>query len=232
MVFVVAEIGVNWDGDFKIAKEMMEKAKKAGCDAVKFQAFNENLVKEHPQGSRLIKSSISKTNIEKIDELSKKVGIEWFCTPMYPEAVAFLDPFVKRFKIREVDGRPLLKNETTDLIDTVLKTKKEVIISSEKTPRNSKYFNHAQIQWLYCVPRYPCSLIDLDFSNLKDFHGFSNHCCEIVAPLSASILGAKIIEVHITSDKSKDFFDNNVSFGYPELEELVRLIRLSENIKK
>ena len=73
---------------------------------------------------------------------------------------------------------------------------------------------------------------DLDFSEIKDFGGYSNHCPHLIAPLTAVVLGAKIIEVHITSDKSKKFFDNNVSFDYNELEDLVKLIRLAEKIKR
>jgi sialic acid synthase SpsE len=53
-----------------------------------------------------------------------------------------------------------------------------------------------------------------------------------MAPLTAAILGAEIIEVHITSDKTKNFFDNNVSFDYNELEYLLKLIRVSEDIRK
>src|SRR5579872_5712176 len=109
MVFVIAEIGVNWDGNFDLVKSMMTKAKECKCDAVKFQAFNEDIVKDHPEKSRLMSCSISKNNIEIINELAKSVGIEWFCTPMYPEAVDILTPYVSRFKIREFDGRPLLE---------------------------------------------------------------------------------------------------------------------------
>jgi len=232
MIFLVAEIGVNWAGDLDLAKEMILNAKKTGCNAVKFQAFNENIVKGYPESSKLIKTSISKRNIEQINELSKSVGIEWFCTPMYPEAVDLLDPFVKRFKIRELDSRPILKNETTPLFERILKTNKEVIISSNTSPSTTKYFKNSQIKWLYCVPKYPSELNDLDFTGIRDFHGFSNHSPNIIAPVTAAILGAQIIEVHITSDKSKNFFDNNVSFDYSELEELVKLIRLSEKIKK
>ena len=54
MTFVVAEIGINWDGNFELAKEMMIQSKKCGCDAVKFQAFTEEIVKEHPEKNRLI----------------------------------------------------------------------------------------------------------------------------------------------------------------------------------
>lgn len=232
MIFLVAEIGVNWDGDFNLAREMMEVAKKTGCNAVKFQAYKEETVKSHPEANRLIKAAISKTNIEKIDDIAKNVGIEWFCTPMYVEAVDFLDPYVKRFKIREIDGRTMLKNEISPLLDRILKTKKEVIVSSQISPRPSKFFNDSSIKWLYCVPKYPCSIEDLDFTEIKDFNGFSNHSTDLVVPLTAAILGAKMIEVHITSDKSKNFVDNNVSLDYEELRNLIRMIRLSEQIKK
>lgn len=232
MSFIIAEIGVNWDGDLSLAEDMMIHAKSSGCDAVKFQAFNKSIIGNHPEYERLIKTSISESNVKKINELSQTIGIEWFCTPMYVEAVDFLDPYVKRFKIREFDSRQLLENKTTDLVEKVLGTSKEIIISSQHSLKNSKFHNHPKIKWLYCVPKYPCSLEDLDFSELRKFDGFSNHCPQIVAPLSAAILGAEIIEMHITSSKTKNFVDNNVSFDYDELEEIVRLIRLSEKIKR
>ena len=151
---------------------------------------------------------------------------------MYPEAVEFLNSYVSKYKIRFSDGVDILNNKRSELFERVLKTKKEVIISSDKSPKKSPYYNNEQIRWLYVVPKYPCDLADLDFKDFKDFNGYSNHCPHILAPLTASILGAKIIEVHITSDKSKKFFDNNVSFDYNELEELVKLIRLAEKIKR
>ena len=120
MVFLVAEIGVNWDGDLFIADEMMKNAKNTGFDAVKFQAFNEKIIADHPEKSRLLKTAITEENIHEINNLAKSIGIEWFCTPMYPEAVDLLEPYVKRFKIRESDGKPLLENKTSELIDKVL----------------------------------------------------------------------------------------------------------------
>ncbi len=231
MVFLVAEIGVNWDGDFEIVKQMMMESKKAGFDAVKFQAFTETLVNDHPEKSRLLRSAITNNNVEKIDKLSKSIGIEWFCTPMYPDAVDFLDPFVKRFKIREKDSKDFLKNNKSELVEKVLKTKKEVIMSIETLPKESVYHTHPQIKWLYCVPKYPCNLKELDFRNLNDFDGFSNHCPNLIAPLSASILGTKIIELHITSNKNKNFVDNNISFDYNEMKELLRLILISQELR-
>ena len=231
MVFVVAEIGVNWDGDFKLAKQMMTVAKKSGCDAVKFQAFDYDIVKEHPESERLIKASISKDNIDKIDKISKEVGIEWFATPMYPDAVNLLEPYVKKFKVRVVDGRLLFQNGSSEIVDRIIKTKKDFIVSVEKNPKTLSIYSQKNISWLYCVSKYPCDFSDLDFSNIENFDGYSNHCPHFSAPLTAVILGTKIVEVHLTSDKSKNFADNNVSFDYAEFENLMKLIRLAETIK-
>ena len=230
MVFVIAEIGVNWDGNFSLVKEMMKKAKEIGCDAVKFQAYNENILGDHPQKKRLLKSAISTDNIEQINSISKEIDIEWMCTPMYTEAVDFLDPYVKRFKIRTFDGKALVNNNSTELIERILQTNKEIIVSSETSPKNSEFYNHPLIKWLYCVPKYPCSLSDLDFNNFDDFQGYSNHCRNIIAPLFSVIRGGEILEIHVTNDQSKDYVDNSVSFDFKELKELLSRIRDSEKI--
>jgi N,N'-diacetyllegionaminate synthase len=226
----VAEIGVNWDGDFDLAKEMMFHAKKTGCNAVKFQAYTNEMVKDHPQKKRLENCSVTKENVNKISTIAKNVGIEWFCTPMYPEAVDFLNPFVSRFKIREHDGRELLENKSTPLLDKVFATDKEVIVSTQYSTNNCTYKKN--VKWLYCVPKYPCVLEDLDFKSLDEYDGFSNHCRQIIAPITAAILGSKIIEIHISANRTLDYIDNNVSFDFNELSEIVSQIRLSEKIQK
>ena len=232
MVFITAEIGVNWEGDFNLAEKMMIDAKNAGCDAVKFQAFDEKIVSEHPKKNRLLKSSISRNNIEQINSISKKVGIEWYCTPMYHDAIDFLDSFVKRYKIRYNDSLSLHENITTPLISKALETGKQIIISTQKNPKQLELYNNNNVKWLYVVPKYPCSIDDLDFSHLSDFDGFSNHCIHFLAPLSAVILGAKMIEIHVTSNKDKDFIDNPVSFDTNETKKLVTLIRYAEKMQK
>jgi len=232
MVYVVAEIGVNWDGDYELVQEMIQESKKTGCNAVKFQSFNEELIKNHPEKSRLMKSSISKNNVEKINQIATEIGIEWFSTPMYPEAVDILNPFVKRFKIRELDGRNLIENKTTELFKKIQKTDKEIIVSTQSSPKNSEFYNDSNINWLYCVPKYPCDLEDLDFTNFNEFDGYSNHSPNIIVPLTAVILGSKIVEIHITSNKNKNFIDNNVSFDYKSLSNLIQFIRDAEKIKR
>ena len=232
MVFITAEIGVNWEGDFILLEKMMRNAKNAGCDAIKLQAFDEKIVSEHPKKSRLLKSSVSRDNIEQINSISKKMNIEWYCTPMYPDAIDFLDSFVKRYKIRYSDSLPLHENKTTPLISKALETEKQIIVSTQRSPKQLELCNNNNVKWLYVVPKYPCSIDELDFSNLSDFDGFSNHCMTLLAPLNAVILGAKMIEIHVTSNKDKDFLDNSVSFDAIETKELINLIRDVEKTHK
>ena len=232
MVFVIGEIGVNWNGDFKLLKEMMEKSKEIGFDAVKFQAFEYDTIKEHPKAEVLIKTAVSEENIETVNRLANDIGIEWFCTPMYPEAIKLLEPYVNKFKIRAKDGKSLIDENPSELLKKILNTEKQLIISSESNPKNSKYFEHEQIDWLYCVSKYPTKISEIDFSELSDFDGYSNHCPNIIAPVTAASLGAKIIEIHITSDKNENFVDNPVSFDYNEQFNIVKMIRDVEVIRK
>ena len=231
-MFIVAEIGVNWEGNFELLENLLLNLKKIGCHAVKFQAYSANMIQGHPLKERLIKSAITESNVQKINKLSKKIGIEWFCTPMYPEAITFLDPFVKRYKIRESDGRILMENSISPLIKRVLDTDKEVIVSVNENPTKSKFYKNQKIKWLYCVPKYPCNLEEIDFKEIKDFDGYSNHCDNIIAPLTASILGADILEIHVTADKNMDFIDNPVSFDLSETKKLIQFIQLTKRIKK
>ena len=124
-----------------------------------------------------------------------------------------------------------MNNQRSELFEAVYKTGKEIIISSEKIPSKSNYYLDPKINWLYCVPKYPSELKDVDFSTLKKFNGFSNHNPQPIVPIVAAILGATIIELHITSDKSLNFVDNNVSFDFKELEEIVSSIRQIEKIR-
>ena len=225
---LVSEIGVNWDGDFELVKEMMQESLNCGFDLVKFQSFEAELVINHPQASRVFRSSITPENVNKINSISIDIGIEWFSTPMYENAILFLEPYVHRYKIREYDSRMLLTNKPTNLFLKLLETKKEIMISSEFSPQNCKWYDNDQIKWLYCVPKYPCNLDEIDFTLLKFFNGFSNHCRNIAAPLEVISLDSEILEIHITSDKKADFIDNNVSFDYSEMKEIAKYAKLKK----
>ena len=103
-------------------------------------------------------------------------------------------------------------------------------MSSCDSPKKSKFWSNSRISWMYCVPKYPCDLSDLDFRNFEDFNGYSNHCPDFLAPLSAVLFGAKILEIHTTLDKTQGFVDNNVSYDFSELEKLMDLIHKCKKI--
>ena len=176
LIRIVAEIGVNWDGDLEAVKHMMQSSKDVGCNYVKFQAFNEDVIKEHPEKERLMKATITSKNIEEINSISKLVGIEWFCTPMYEEAVDFLDPYVNRYKIRVADGRSLITNKPSKLVNRVLDTRKEVIVSAESNPTQSIQYDNSDIKWLYGVSKNPCTFEDLYYENI-DYEKEINSIC-------------------------------------------------------
>ena len=228
-MFIVAEIGVNWKGDYELLEKMLINAKSAGFDSVKFQAFNESVIGDHPKKNQLLSTSISKENIKKIDTLTSNIGIDWFCTPMYIEAVDLLLPYVKRFKIREFDGRLLIKNEITPLVQKILDTNKDIFISVTSLPNFSKFQNNKQIKWLYCVPKYPCNLEDIDFKNIKNFNGYSNHCNDENAIIDIAKMGIEIIEIHVTQDKKVDYIDNPVSFDFDECKKIINKIKQVKN---
>ena len=94
IMFIVAEIGVNWRGDFDLLEKMLINSKTVGFDSVKFQAFNEDIIGEHPKKEELLACSITAENIEQINTLATNIGIDWFCTPMYSDAVELLSPYV------------------------------------------------------------------------------------------------------------------------------------------
>ena len=71
-MFIVGEIGVNWEGDFELLEDLLSNLKKIDCNAVKFQAYTMDMIKEHPLKERLIKSAITESNVRKLMNYRKK----------------------------------------------------------------------------------------------------------------------------------------------------------------
>jgi len=205
-LFLVAEIGNNWDGDLKLAESMIKNTKKLGFDAVKFQAFGKEHWKNYPQFPQLKDTSISKDNIEQIDRLARKYCIEWFCTPTRPDLVDLINPYVSRYKIRYAD------RNNRELIYKVRMQNKPIIMSTNQLEN-----------WaicLYCIPNYPTKLKEINFSIMRKFDGFSNHCPSIYAAIWALQENLKIYEFHITESHKKPYIDNIVSYDYNQLKEI------------
>jgi sialic acid synthase SpsE len=238
MVFIAAEIGVNFR-KMSEAKRMIGLAKDAGADGVKFQVFQESHIKGHPREKELLNLIHKQQYFQFLKNTADECGIEFFATPMYPEAVDMLEAVgVKRYKIRYADRC------NNNLINAVLKTNKKILLSCDKAylehlmyeKKPEVQFNPARIHYIYCIPKYPPSLEEIAFpADFGDslFNGYSNHYPSISVPLAATARGANYIEVHVKQDKyPKDYrpIDDVVSITFSELKELVRLTREIEKV--
>uniref|UniRef100_A0A6M3M2W9 Putative N-acetylneuraminate synthase n=1 Tax=viral metagenome TaxID=1070528 RepID=A0A6M3M2W9_9ZZZZ len=231
MVFIAAEFGVNFR-DFREVKRMIGLAKDAGVDGVKFQVFREEHIKGHPREAELHELILKQSDIQFLKDTADECGIEFFATPMYPEAVDMLEAVgVKRYKIRYADRC------NNDIINAVIKTNKLVFLSCDKSyldhimyQKDSKaLFNPARIVYIYCTPKYPPSLEEIAFpTDFRDslLNGYSNHYPSISAPLAAAARGAEYVEVHVVNEKNRSqYIDNPVSITFAELKLLCSLIR-------
>lgn len=229
MVLIVAEVGVNFK-DTREAEAMIGLAKRAGADAVKFQVYNkENLYKvfeggdvlRDPKCEQLMKIMLDKDKLQHLKNVADGAGIEFFATPMFPEAVDWLNEIgVCRFKIRYVD------RANKELITKVINTEKQVIVSCDFVDPNRAWTFIDNVSLMYCIPEYPPKRVVLP-QTFRVFTGYSNHYPSIVPPLTAAARGAKILEVHV-KQKGTEPIDGAVSITFEELTELVRLVREME----
>jgi len=212
-VTITAELGTAWRGDFTLLKKLMKQCKEADVNAVKLQAFrSEHLSKRF---DRLI-SSVTEANVETIDSIAKEVRILWYCTPCYPQAVEFLDPFVNCYKIRYKD------RHNFGLIDRVDETSKKFFMSTDD---EICWYDH--VVPLYCVSKYPPLPEDVNFKEMEKFSGFSCHLPDKNIILTAiKVAKIKYLELHVKPlGNTGDLMDDPVSFDTIELKYLIKEIR-------
>lgn len=217
MVFIAAELGANWKGNYEILQRMCQRAAGAGCDAVKFQCLSDALIARHPEWDWYSSSSITTGNIQFIKLIVDKYGLEMFVTPTYPECIKWIDPLVKRWKIRHAD------KDNLDIIHECMQTNKPIILSTDRPM--SLYNKDDNIRQIYCIPKYPTEYGELNFDMVSLLPGYSNHCLNPLAVLQAVRMGAKYVEFHLTDDRNEFSIDNKVSFSYAEMDEVVWWIR-------
>jgi sialic acid synthase SpsE len=202
MCKVMAEIGVNWR-NLDEADKMIKEAADAGADIAKFQVY-EN--KGFPIGSQLYNIALTQKDIAYLFYRCRSHGIEFLATPMYPEAVGMLDPFVKRWKVRYMDRR----NE--DILSLCRSTGKEMLISGDN---------------LYCVPEYPPQNAPIERIP-EQYCGVSSHYPDINVVEKWAKQGIEYLEVHVKRDNYDPAWccpDNHVSITMSELAELCRRLK-------
>lgn len=248
--FIVAEIGLNHNGDLKLAKKLIDVAAKVGVDAVKFQKRTpdicvpeeqKSIQRETPWGTMTYleyrkRIEFGEKEYRIIDKYCKKMGIEWFASPWDEESVDFLEKF--KVPVYKIPSACLTDDE---LLKRVKQTRKLVILSTGMS--TTKEIDHAMkilgqnnTVILHCNSTYPAPYEDL---NLKMIHtykkryprsivGYSGHETGLSPTLVAVVMGAHMVERHITLDRAMWGSDHAASLEPKGLETLVRDIRRFE----
>ena len=177
---VVAEIGSNWEGDFDKAKKIIFECKKAGANAVKFQMWRATDLysNKHPEWKFIKKSEITFEKAKKLKKIADQVGIEFFCSAFYPEAVECLEKLgVKRYKV--ASRTCLLKDPySRETIDSKAKTRKPIIVSmgmgGNRRYIEKVFANNKDLLFCYCISDYPLEFKKINAgSNKTMFNGIS-----------------------------------------------------------
>lgn len=250
-MLIIAEAGVNHNGDINLAKKLIEQAAKAGADVVKFQTFKANscvsvsakkakyqletTAKEESQLEMIQKLELSYESHFELMKHCKKHGIAFLSTPFDLESVEFLRGLdLPYFKIPsgEITNLPYLK--------AVAKCKKRVLLSTgmanlgeiEAALTILRKNGTRNITLLHCNTEYPTPFEDVNLNALKTLKeafklevGYSDHTEGIVASLGAVALGAVVIEKHFTLDKTMEGPDHRASLEFEELRALCKGIR-------
>ena len=249
-VFIIAEAGVNHNGSFEIAKKLVDEAKNAGVDCIKFQTFkSDNLVSKNAQkaeyqknttggGSQidmLKKLELSYEEFSALKEYCDQKEICFLSTPFDFDSIEFLNkidmPFWK-IPSGEVTNYPYLV--------AIAKTKKPIVMSTGMCSINEikdavnvlKTNGTESIKLLHCNTEYPTPYEDVNLramNTLRETFGFevgySDHTKGIEVPVAAVALGATIIEKHFTLDRNMEGPDHKASLEPHELNEMVKSIR-------
>jgi len=252
-VFIIAEAGVNHNGDITQAISLIDAAVESGADAVKFQTFSadtlvsktlqqasyqtENTGKNQSQYALLKKLELSKNDHETLIEHCESKNIEFMSTPFDNKSIDLLAGLkVKRWKIPsgELLSIPYLRkiaqlNQST-ILSTGMGSLDEVSIAV-KTLLNAGLEKH-KLTILHANTAYPTPFEDVNLKamlTLKETFnthvGLSDHSLGIEVPIAAVALGASIIEKHFTLDKNLAGPDHKASLDPFELTAMVSAIR-------
>ncbi|CAK7031006.1 MAG: N,N'-diacetyllegionaminic acid synthase [Desulfovibrio sp.] len=249
-VFIIAEIGINHNGDLNIAKDLIRQATSAGCNAVKFQKRDIDIVytqkfldspRESPWGTtqRDQKAGLEfgKAEYDVIDEYCKKLGIEWFASAWDMNSLAFLDQYdCKYSKIASamLVSEPFLRAVASRKRHTFISTAMSTI---EQIGNAVSVFREMDcpFELMHCVGTYP---MKIEHANLRCIEtlretfncpvGYSGHETGVAISAGAVILGASSIERHITLDRAMYGSDQAASLEGAGLHQLCRYTRILE----
>jgi N,N'-diacetyllegionaminate synthase len=261
-VFIIAEAGVNHNGSIELAKKLVDVAKNADADAVKFQTFKsskviskkatmaeyqkQNIGKETSQLDMILPLELTYSQFTEIKKYCDQIGILFLSTPFDEDSVDFLDTLVPLFKIGsgEITNFPLLRKIAQKSKPIILSTGMSYLGEVERAIAVIVQEGNSNLSLLHCTTNYPCHFDEVNLNamiTLKEAFklpiGYSDHTIGIVVPIAAVAMGAKIIEKHFTLDKNLPGPDHKASLDPCELKKMVEAIRnieqaLGDGIKK
>lgn len=241
---IIAELGINHNGDLSIAKQLIDMASSTGCDAVKFQKRTIDLVysrdmldspRESPWGTtqREQKEGLEfgEDEYDEIDRYCRSLGIDWFASAWDLESQVFLQRY--DLKYNKVASAMLLH---TPLLEAIAREGKHTFISTgmstyEDIDQAVVIFQEHDCEYTltHCVSTYPCKDEDCNVSAmlaLRDRYdcsvGYSGHEVGILATIVSLALGACVVERHITLDRAMYGSDQAASLERSGLEYVVR----------
>ena len=242
-VFIVAEAGLNHNGDLEIAKKMINAVKESGADAIKFQTFQtEEFLSKSSEYFNLFKNTeLSFSDFEELNEYAKKKSIIFFSAPFDLPSVEFLIKIqVPCFKIASSDltNIPLIKKIANSQKPMIISTGLANLEEIENAINCCKKENNDKIILLHSVSNYPTNPVETNLRAMdtlrKKFQypvGYSDNGDSVLVDLVAASMGANMIEKHFTLDKSMQGPDHSFSIEPNDLKKLISDIRLIEKMK-
>ena len=255
---IIAEAGVNHNGNLKIAKKLIDAAKKCGADYVKFQTFDPNLITtpqsdlapyqkkiklgETKQIKMLQKLSLTNDNFQELYLYCKKKKIKFLSSTFDIESIKFLKKKIKMdfFKVPsgEITNYPYLrflgKLNKKILLSTGMSKFEEINFAIRTLVKSGTKKNNITV--LHCISDYPTNIknVNLKFiETLKKISknvGFSDHTLGNQSAVLAVALNAKIIEKHFTLNKKMKGPDHAMSLDINEMKSFVKNIKDTEII--
>lgn len=250
-IFIIAEAGVNHNGSLELAKKLVDAAKDAGADCVKFQTFvsknivSKNAVKaeyqkqqtepEESQQDMLKKLELSFDEFVELNEYCKSKSIEFMSTAFDFDSIDFLDGL-------EMGTWKIPSGDITNLpyLIKIANLNKPVIVSTgmstmediRSTIKALKENGATELTVLHCTTEYPTPFEDVNLRAMNTIKeefgvkvGYSDHTKGIEVPIAAVALGATVIEKHFTLDRNMEGPDHKASLEPNELKAMVDSIR-------
>ncbi len=249
-VFIIAEAGINHNGDLDIAKRLVWAAKEAGADAIKFQKRSIDRVYSKEELDKPRESKWGKTNRDQklglefgkaeydiLDALCKEVGIEWFATPWDLESVEFLKPYGCKYqKVASalLTHVPLLVAMAQQGIYTYISTGMSTLEEIESAVRIFRNYK-CPYELMHCNSQYPMPANEANLTCIKLLRykfecsvGYSCHSPGILPPALAVMYGATSVEKHITLDRTMYGSDQAASVEPSGFAKMVEYVRCAE----